>query len=212
MHLLVDLDGTLTDPARGITRCIRHALETLEIEIDPAYRLERFIGPPLRDTFRQLCGPGCRDDDIERAVARYRERFATIGLFENAVYDGIPACLAQLRERADSIHLATSKPAIYARRIVDHFDLARYLDGIYGSELDGRYGDKSELLEHLLQCEGLDPSVTTMIGDRRYDVVGARANRLRAIGVLWGYGSREELQQAGADLLCQRPADLPGLL
>ena len=212
MHLLVDLDGTLTDPARGIVGCIRHALDTLGVEITPDTRLETFIGPPLRDTFRQLCGIDQDHTYIERAVSLYRERFGTVGLFENEVYGGIPSCLEQLREAATSIHLATSKPAVYARRIVEHFDLARYLDGVYGSELDGRLGDKTELIEHILQCEKLDPTITTMIGDRCYDVIGARANNVRAIGVLWGYGSREELEQAGADRLCQQPSDLQHLL
>ena len=209
MHLLIDLDGTLTDPARGIVGCIRHALEALGIAVAPGERLERFIGPPLRDSFRELCGTACDDAYIERAVALYRERFGTVGLFENEVYDGVPQCLAQLRQRVDTMHLATSKPAVYARRIVAHFELDRFLDGIYGSELDGRLGDKAELIAHILDRESFDAAATVMIGDRRHDVIGARANRVRAIGVLWGYGSREELEQAGADLLCRAPPDLP---
>ena len=209
MHLLIDLDGTLTDPARGIVGCIRHALDALGIEVAPGERLERFIGPPLRDTFRELCGAERDDACIERAVELYRERFSRIGLYENEVYAGIPQCLAQLRELADTMHLATSKPAVYAHRIVAHFELGEFLDGIYGSELDGRLGDKPELIAHILEHERFNPAATRMIGDRRHDVIGARANGLRSIGVLWGYGSREELIAAGADSLCPAPTDLP---
>lgn len=212
MHLLLDLDGTLTDPARGIVGCIRHALDALAIEVQPGERLERFIGPPLRETFRELCGVERDAAYIERAVDLYRERFSTTGLYENEVYDGIPQCLARLRERTDTMHLATSKPAVYARRIVAHFELGDFLDGIYGSELDGRLGDKAELIAHILEREHFDPAATTMVGDRRHDVIGARANRVRSIGVLWGYGSREELQAAGADMLCPEPAELPRLV
>ena len=212
MHLLFDLDGTLTDPAQGIVACIRHALDGLGVEIDAAIRLEAFIGPPLRDIFRSLCDDASSAEHIEAAVALYRERFSTLGLFENRVYDGIPQCLEKLRDTADSIHLATSKPAVYARRIVEHFDLDQYLDGVYGSELDGRLGDKTELIEHIIQAENLQPSKTVMIGDRSFDVIGARNNRIRVIGALWGYGSQDELDQAGADFLCHHPDQIPGTL
>lgn len=208
MHLLFDLDGTLTDPRQGIVGCIRHALDALGIEVEAGTRLESFIGPPLRDTFRQLCGEHGDSQRVEAAVTLYRERFSTLGLFENQVYDGIPQCLQGLRADIESIHLATSKPAIYARRIVEHFDLDRHLDGVYGSELDGRLGDKSELIRHILERENLAPENTVMIGDRSYDVIGAHNNRVRALGVLWGYGSEAELRQAGADSLCSEPAGI----
>jgi phosphoglycolate phosphatase len=168
MHLLFDLDGTLTDPKLGIVSCIQYALGRLNIEIVADTPLESYIGPPLRDTFRSLCGD---DGDIEAAVALYRERFATIGLFEN---------------QFESIHLATSKPAIYAERIIDHFELRRYFDVVYGSELDGRLGDKTELIKHIIEREKLNVANTVMIGDRSFDVIGARNNDVRVIGVLWG--------------------------
>ena len=205
MHLLFDLDGTLTDPKQGIVACIRYALQCLGIEIATDIRLESYIGPPLRDTFRSLCGG---DDDVEAAVGYYRERFATVGLFENQVYDGIPLCLEQLRARADSIHLATSKPTIYAERIIQHFELERFFDRIYGSELDGRLGDKTELINHILKREKQHSADTIMIGDRSFDMVGASNNKVRAIGVLWGYGSEAELDLAGADRICSHPAEL----
>ena len=208
IHLLLDLDGTLTDPKLGIVTCIRHALGELGVKIDPAIRLESFIGPPLRDTFRSLCGENSNAEHIEAAVALYRERFSSLGLYENQVYDGIPQCLQTLRDHVDSIHLATSKPAVYARRIVDHFGLDQYLDGVYGSELDGRLGDKTELLEHILTKEKLNPANTVMVGDRSFDVIGAHNNQMQVIGVLWGYGSQEELERAGADFLCHHPAEI----
>lgn len=212
MHLLFDLDGTLTDPKQGILSCIRHALRELNIDIDPDTRLESCIGPPLRDSFRSLCGADSSDEHIEAAVSLYRERFSTLGLFENRVYDGIPQCLQDLRASADTLHLATSKPAIYATRIVEHFALLHHLDGVYGSELDGRLGDKTELIRHVIERENLRAENTVMIGDRSFDMIGAHNNRVRAIGVLWGYGSAAELRQAGADAVCASPRALPGLL
>jgi len=205
MHLLFDLDGTLTDPKQGIVACIRYALSRMDIEIAPDIKLESYIGPPLRDTFRLLCGDDC---DVEAAVGYYRERFSTVGLFENQVYDGIPLCLEQLRDRVKTIHLATSKPRIYAEQIIQHFGLERYFDVIYGSELDGRLDDKTELINHILKREKLNAANTVMIGDRSFDVVGARNNNVRAIGVLWGYGSEAELDLAGAHRVCSHPADL----
>ena len=205
MHLLFDLDGTLTDPKLGIVSCIQYALGRLDIEIAADIALESFIGPPLRDTFKTLCGD---DADIEAAVTLYRERFATIGLFENELYDGIPLCLEQLQAKVESIHLATSKPAVYAERIIDHFELRSYFDVVYGSELDGRLGDKTELISHILEREKLNAANTVMIGDRSFDVIGARNNKVRVIGVLWGYGSEDELREAGANALCRDPTEI----
>ena len=205
MHLLFDLDGTLTDPKQGIVGCIRYALDRMGIEIAADIQLESYIGPPLRDSFRSLCD---NEGDVETAVSLYRERFASIGLFENQLYEGIPNCLEQLQTKVDSIHLATSKPAVYAERIIDHFELRRFFDVVYGSELDGRLGDKTELISHILEREKLSAENTVMIGDRSFDVIGARNNKVRVIGVLWGYGSEDELRQAGADALCTHPAEI----
>lgn len=213
MHLLFDLDGTLTDPKPGILGCIRYALSRFDVEIPDDTRLESCIGPPLRDSFKLLLGNRPDDHDrVEAAVGFYRERFTTTGLFENQVYDGIPGCLAALQERTGSIHLATSKPRIYADRIIDHFELRQYFTSVYGSELDGRLGDKTELIGHLLKAEGLDSAATTMIGDRSFDAIGARNNNVGMIGVSWGYGSESELEQAGASRICHHPDSLPDLL
>ncbi len=205
MHILFDLDGTLTDPKMGIIACIRFALSKLDIEIDKDIDLESFIGPPLRDTFRELCG---NDEIAENAVSIYRERFSTKGLFENQVYDGIPECLNRLMDKAESIHVATSKPTIYSERIIEHFDLSRYFNLVYGSNLDGSLSDKTDLLRHIIESEDLLPRHTVMIGDRSFDIIGAKNHGIRAIGVLWGYGTEDELSNAGADGLCNHPNEI----
>lgn len=205
MHVLFDLDGTLIDPKQGITTCIRFALAKLGIEISQDINLESYIGPPLRDSFKELCG---NDVIAENAVVIYRERFSTIGLFETQVYDGIPECLNQLADKADSVFVATSKPTIYSERIIEHFNLNRFFNEVYGSGLDGSLNDKTDLLDHILESEDLLPQDTVMIGDRSFDIVGAKNHGMMAIGVLWGYGTEDELSDAGADGLCNHPAEI----
>ena len=209
MNLLFDLDGTLTDPREGILASLRHALEKLSIKIDDDRRLENCIGPPLRDALAGLCP---QPEQVEIAVRHYRERFDGIGWRENRVYDGIIECLELLRSRGHRCFVGTSKPTVFAARIIDHFGLAQFFEQVYGSELDGRRGDKTELLAWIRQREQLDPADCVMIGDRKFDMVGAGNHDMRAIGVLWGYGSAAELQSAGAQTLCARPAELPPLL
>jgi len=208
-HVFIDLDGTLTDPREGMVKCFEYALRRLGIAVDPAVRLESFIGPPLHDSFRELCGG---EDDVERAVACYRERFATLGLFENRVYDGIPEALGALAGEAASLHLVTSKPTVYATRIIDHFGLTDHFDAVYGSHLDGRLGNKAELIADVLAREAIDPARTVMIGDRKFDVLGAKQHGIRTLGVLWGYGTRAELLAAGADALCEHPREIHALV
>jgi phosphoglycolate phosphatase len=205
--LLFDLDGTLTDPRPGIVGSIRHALERMERASPPDDVLATFIGPPLRATFAGLLDT-TSPELIERAVALYRERFGTIGLFENEVYPGVPEMLAAAGALAPAAFVATSKPAVYAERIVKHFGLDHHFARVYGSELAGRFEDKSELLPHLLAAEAIAPGAAVMIGDRSVDVLAARAAGIRSIGVLWGYGSAAELTEAGADALCASPGDL----
>ncbi len=209
MHILFDLDGTLTDSKPGIIACIQHAMEELHIEIDTTFDLDSCIGPSLHDTFKKLCG---NDLLIDKAITYYRERFSTVGLFENRVYAGIPECLQQLTVHADSIHVATSKPKVYSEKIIEHFGLARYLHGVYGSNLDGSLVDKTELIQHVLKSENIHPQDTVMVGDRHFDMTGAKAHGMKAIGVLWGYGSEEELNIAGADGLCNHPYEIYGSL
>lgn len=207
--LLFDLDGTLTDPAEGLLKCIRHALERLEVACPTDAELHACIGPPLHESFARLLG----DDGTARvahAMRHFRERFTDAGIFENRLYEGIEEALAALREAGTPLVVATSKPQPFAERILRHFDLAQYFDGVYGSELDGTRSNKGELIAHLLAREALRAEDAVMIGDRAHDVIGAKANGVRSIGVLWGYGSREELVSAGADALCDAPEKLVG--
>jgi len=209
--LLFDLDGTLTDPRPGIVACIRHAVEGLGRPCPDDDVLATFIGPPLRGTFATLLDTREREP-IEAAMALYRERFGVTGLFENRVYDGIPEMLVEVAAQAAAVFVATSKPTVYAERIVGHFDLERYITRVYGAELDASLDDKATLVAQLLAREAIAPGAAVMIGDRAADVRAAHANGLRAIGVLWGYGSEHELLSAGADALCTHPADVARLL
>ncbi len=209
MNLLFDLDGTLTDPAAGIVACMRHALAGLGYNADDFDNLERYIGPPLLDSFRDLLGDNA---EASRALTVYRERFARLGLYENEVYPGIVECLDELRAAGHALVVATSKPAVFARRIIEHFEIQGFFRQIYGSELDGRLADKSELIEAVLRAEGFLAAQSLMIGDRSFDGIGARANGLRFLGVTWGYGSSDELVAAGAHALCGTPPQLAGLI
>ena len=208
---LFDLDGTLTDPRPGIVACMRHAVEGLGRPCPEDDVLATFIGPPLRGTFATLLETSDRTV-IEAAMELYRERFGVTGLFENRVYDGIPEMLVEIRARTPAAFVATSKPTIYAERIVRHFDLDRHFVRVYGAELDGGRDDKATLLAYLLAQESLVSDAAVMIGDRAADVRAAHANGMRAIGVLWGYGSEHELRTAGADLLCADPRELAACL
>ncbi len=205
MYVFFDLDGTLTDPKEGIVACIEYALSSLNIEIDDNVRLEAFIGPPLRETFRQLCGD---DRLVETAVSLYRERFSDTGIYENRLYDGIEECLQGLVGKVRSNYVVTSKPTGFSERIVEHFNISDHFEVVYGSHLDGSLGDKTELLAHVLSSEEIRPEEAVMIGDRKHDVIGARNHGIRSIGVLWGYGSEQELREAGADSICSNPHQL----
>jgi phosphoglycolate phosphatase len=211
MHFLFDLDGTLTDPFEGITGCIRYALSELGHSPPPREELRWCIGPPLRSSFAKLVGI---DDPthLDMCLAKYRERFSTIGLYENRLIDGMVDVLNSLQGDSRHLWVATSKPSVYARRIIEHFGLAPHFRSVHGSELDGTRTNKVELIAHLLRTEGISPSDAVMIGDREHDVIGAKANGVHAIGVLWGYGSREELVASAVDEICETPTDLQHLL
>ena len=180
----------------GITRSVVHALEALGRPAPSEAVLRHSIGPPLRETLADML----ETTDaalVERAVTLYRERYSTIGLFENAVYPGVPDALARLRAAGHRQWVVTSKPHVFARRILEHFDLLRFFEGVYGWELDGAFPDKPDLIAHALATEGLAAADTWMIGDRLHDVRAARRNGLTAVGVLWGYGNEDELREAG---------------
>ncbi len=206
-YYLFDLDGTLTDSSEGITNCIAHALEQLGHGGYETEALQQFIGPPLQASFAQML----KTEDpakIDRAVALYRERFAMVGLYENRVYSGIVELLSALREVGHIAIVATSKPEVFARKIIRHFQLDGYFDAIYGSELDGTRADKADLIAHVLKEEGLDPAQVFMIGDRHHDMHGAVANGVTPIGVTWGFGSEQELGEAGAARVIDKPRDM----
>lgn len=202
-----DLDGTLTDPKIGITGSIQYALDKLGIPVPSQDELTWCIGPPLRASFVALLGG---EKDADRGVELYRERFGTIGLFENTLYDGITATLATLHTSGRRLFVATSKPHVFADRIVEHFGLRKYFTHVFGSELDGTRVDKSDLLRYALDETSTDPARAIMIGDRKHDIIGAANNGIPGIGVLYGYGGREELTSAGARHLVTSPTEIPG--
>ena len=207
--LLFDLDGTLTDNFVGIARSIAYALERLDTQIPDDATLRRCVGPPLRESFRWLLDT---DDGelIEQAIGLYRERFADVGWRENVVYDGMSDAFAALAAGTARMYVCTSKPEVYARRIVTLFGFSQHLDDVYGVDLAGRFDDKVKLLAHLVAAENLDPARAIVIGDRSHDIRAARMNGAWSVGVLWGYGSRDEL--AAADAIVTAPAELPQVL
>ena len=213
--IFFDLDGTLTDPMQGITRCVEFALLEMRGESPPRQELLSCIGPPLGDSFGRLLGT--RDKlQIDRAITLYRERFVAKGMLENLKYEGIDELLTELRERGHDLFVVTSKPAHYARQIVEHFAIEHFFAEVFGPDMHGNLANKTELIGHVLQQRGLhaeDPATCpVMIGDRSYDMVGAKANGLPAVGVTWGYGSDAELLEAGAVELVSSPVELGQLL
>jgi len=202
-----DLDGTLTDPFVGITTCIQFALRELDVEVVPADELKWCIGPPLMQSLAQLVGKG----RAAKALEIFRERFSRIGWKENEAYPGVSDTLARLQSAGMPLYVATSKPRVYAIRIIEHFQLGQYFKVIYGSELDGTRCNKSELLAYALSDSGTRDNVV-MIGDREHDMIGALENGIQAIGVAYGYGSRTELIQAGADRVVDHPEELVSAL
>jgi phosphoglycolate phosphatase len=209
-NVLFDLDGTLTDPIEGMTKCFNYALERMSVPLPTRAELQLHIGPPLRSTFSQILKT-TDEAQVERAVVLYRERFTEVGMFENEVYEGVPEMLAALQSSAKRLFVATSKVNVYTHEILKHFELSGYFEGVYGSELDGRFDNKADLIRHILASESLVAEETLMVGDRKYDIEGAKKNRCFAAGVTYGYGSAEELTAAGADYLCHSPHDVAGL-
>ncbi|WP_314956208.1 HAD family hydrolase [Bradyrhizobium cosmicum] len=205
--IFFDLDGTLTDPKPGITRSIQYALERLSLAVPSEDELTWCIGPPLHASLQKLTGSA---ELADQALLLYRERFSDVGLFENEAYGGITDTLSSLAATRRRMFVATSKPAVYATRIVEHFGLKPYFERVYGSELDGTRVDKRDLLRYVLDEAKVDPSSAIMIGDRSHDVIGARTNGMTAIGVLYGYGSEAELRDAGAHHICATHPELLG--
>ncbi len=211
MNILFDLDGTLTDSFEGITKCISHAMTCLDRPAPQPEALRWCIGPPLKKSFARLLDS--RDDALaEQALALYRERFSSVGLFENELYEDIPQVLETLKSAGHDLYVATSKPWMYAKRIIQYFGLDKFFKGVHGSELDGTRTDKTSLIAHVLDMESLSANATVMVGDREHDMIGARANGVPGLGVLWGYGTREELEASGAYACIERPSELNGIV
>ena len=210
-YFLFDLDGTLTDPGVGITSSVQYALRAYGIEVEDRTKLNCFIGPPLHESFIKYYG--FSNLMAFDAITKYREYYSTRGIFENEVYDGIPELLSALKEAKKTVIMATSKPECYARQIADHFDITKYFDCITGSELDGRRVDKAEVIECALERVGEpDRGECVMIGDRMHDIVGAKKAGISSVGVLYGYGSREELTENGADRIAESVSGLRDML
>ena len=205
--VLLDLDGTLIDSQPGIFASCLAALHALGHDPGEALDLTGAIGPPLEEVLQALLQP-YGDDRIGEAVAAYRHHYAEIGLLGSEPYPGIGGVLQDMRRAGLRIYLATSKRAVFARRILENLELATCFDGIYGSVPGGKLDHKPELLAHILSEQDIYASHSLMVGDRRHDIVGAHAVKMRALGVLWGYGSRDELEAAGADHLVELTADL----
>ena len=206
-HVYFDLDGTLTDPYEGITRCILYALDELGFPHPTDDYLHSCIGPPLYATFPEMVG----EELTLQAIDLYRERFDDVGWQENVPYEGIHSMLDAVAAAGHTLYVATSKPRIAAKRIVEHFKMGDYFERVFGCELDGTRANKSDLLRYAMS-ENPDASYRVMIGDRKHDLLGATANGIHPIGVSYGYGSTTELNAAGAAAIAQAPDELPDII
>ncbi len=209
-YFLFDLDGTLTDPKEGITTCVQYALHSLGIEEPDLDKLESFIGPPLKDSFMEFYGMD--EEQAQAVVKKYRERFNDKGLYENEIYPGIAPMLQMLSEKGFRLAVASSKPTVFVEKILEHFGIRQYFKVVVGSELDGSRTSKDQVvMEALRQLFGAKPILyheVYMIGDRRFDVEGARAMKVESVGVTYGYGGMEELREAHADYIVESVEEL----
>jgi phosphoglycolate phosphatase len=203
--ILVDLDGTIIDPAPGIIACYNHALTQLGIAPVAPDHIRELIGPPLRHSLARFLAP---HHDVEQAVRLYRELYGAKGMFDAMLYPGIADALAALRQRHERLYVCTAKATKFARPVLDHFGLAHLFDDIYGADLEGRFDDKADLIAHILAETAIDPRRAVMVGDRANDVLAAARSGIVSVGALWGFGSAEELKIAGAAALCAAPSEL----
>lgn len=209
--VLFDLDGTLTDPGEGITNSVAYAMGKFGMEVPERKELYKFIGPTLAESFGEFCG--LKGDDVTQAIAWYREYYRPHGIHENLLYDGVEEMLRRLRDAGKTLLVATSKPEPFARQILEGFGLANYFTYIAGANFDETRGDKADVIAYGLESAGIaaDDHVI-MVGDRKFDVIGARQNGLDCIGVLSGYGGRQELEQAGARYIAEHIRDVADML
>ena len=208
-HILFDLDGTLTDPMMGITKSVRYALNYYGIEVKDLNDLLPFIGPPLRDSFKEYYG--FDEAKANEAVEKYREYYKNDGIFDNKVYRGMKECLQTLKDNGKKLYVATSKPEFFAKQIIDHFSLSEYFEYIGGSEFNSRE-KKAEVIEYVLKTNQIDNNDVIMVGDRKHDIIGAHENKIPCVGVLYGYGTEDELKQYQADYLVASVEELTELL
>lgn len=197
-YILMDLDGTITDPKLGITKSVQYALNFKGIRIEDLDSLCKFIGPPLKNSFMDFYG--FNETDAEYLIEKYREYFKDTGIYENIVLEGMEELLHKLKSSGKKIITATSKPELFAQKILEHFHLEQYFEDICGATMDGSRSAKSEVIRYALQKNGIQElSKVVMVGDRLHDIEGAKQVGIASVGVLYGYGSREELEKAGAD-------------
>lgn len=221
-NILFDLDGTLTDPKEGITTSVQYALKAFGIEEPDLDKLTPFIGPPLKDSFMNFYG--LSEGQADKAIAKYREWFAPKGIFQNAVYPGVPEMLEELKDKGKVLAVASSKPQVFVEKILEHFEMRDYFTVVVGSELDGTRGRKEEVVEEALRqmsvLDGINKSNedkvgdahTVMVGDRNFDILGGKQYGLTTVGVTFGYAKEGELEEAGADFIMETVEALRGLL
>lgn len=209
--ILFDLDGTLTDSSPGIKNSIIYALKKYSIAVNDMSELDKFLGPPLHESFKEFYG--FDDEKSMEATLFYREYFSTKGIFENEVYNGITELLKKLSKNGKKLIVATSKPQPFTDKIMEHFELSKYFEFIAGSNMDGTRSKKADVIEFALnECRISDRSSVVMVGDRKQDIIGAKAVGIDSIGVEYGYGSYDELNDAGADYIVKTVRELQSLL
>lgn len=209
--ILFDLDGTLTDSGVGVTNSVAYALNRFGIEVKDKTELYKFIGPPLQTSFEQYYG--FSEEQAKMAVVYYREYYRNQGIFENEVYDGIEKLLKTIYDSGKKMIVATSKPELFAKEILEYFDLAKYFTDIAGADMEGARTKKDEVIAYALEkCKITDYSKVVMIGDREHDVIGADKVGIDSIGVLFGYGNYEELERAGATYIAEKVEDIYPIL
>ncbi len=210
-YILFDLDGTVTEPFEGITNCVAYALKHFGIEVEDKSTLRPFIGPPLIESFQEFYG--FSKEQAEEATKKYRELYNVEGIFQNELYKGMEELLAFLKEQGKTVVLATSKPDVFANRILSYFKIDQYFDFVAGSEINGGRNTKIAVIQYALDQTGItDVSQAVMVGDRKFDILGAQHFGMDSVGVLYGHGSREELEQAGATKIVETVSELKNLL
>ncbi|MDR2115616.1 MAG: HAD family hydrolase [Planctomycetaceae bacterium] len=210
INILFDLDGTLTDPYKGITNSIKYSLEKFDIIENDNEKLKSFIGPPLEKSFMEHYN--FDKNTAQKAIRYYREYFSEKGIYENILYEGIENVLKELNNKNKNCILATSKPETFALKIVQYFQIEKYFKHIIGSNMEGTFIEKEDIIKYILKKYQLRNEVTIMVGDRKYDIIGSHKNRIDCVGVLYGYGTREELQNEKPTYLCNRVNELLQLL